>query len=556
MNKRLSRVLGLALVLVMVMALFAVPASAQDAGEMVEPIVVHSRSQAESPVEFEVTRLVVENMKQLGLNVEHRAIPWAQVIDEVWFTREGEDAWQMTAWQMVGRPERSDPDEFAYNLFHSSGIADGYNFPGYNNPDYDALAEAQRGELDRDARQNILFEAQEMIAEDVPNVYFINPSTPQLVRTDIWDIDSVVTQAGIGVMNYWTWTGLTPIGDQKDIITSTTAFLDAFNPLYIAGDAPSRVTELVWDRLMRIGPDGLPQPWAAETVEWESDTSVVLTLREGMTFHDGEPVTSEDVAYSFEVIQTGEAPMYEPFASGVSEIEIIDDLSLRLTLRSASAAFETSTLAKLNIIPKHIWEPIIEDLITQEDANAETIQEEIPVGSGPYKMVAYDVNEFVILEANTDYFAPPVAERWIMNVLPNSEATLGQISTGEINFLWEWTGDSQILAEIAEADPNIELFSSPSLGMQYFAFNLRYAPFDNVAFRQAIAHVVPTESIINNIYKGFGVPADSYVSAPIEFWHNPDLPSYEFSIDAGRAVLEEAGYSWDGDGNLLYPAGD
>lgn len=556
MNKKLSRVLGLALALMMVMVLFIVPASSQSAGELVPPIVVHSVTQAERPVEFEATRLVVENMKQLGLNVEHRAIPWAQVIDEVWFTREGEDAWQMTAWRMVGRPERSDPDEFAYNLFHSTGAAEGYNFVGYNNPDYDALAEAQRSELDLEARQNILFEAQQIIAEDVPNVYFVHPSTPQLVRTDVWDVDTVVTQAGIGIHNFWTWIGLTPIGDQTSIITSTTSFLEAFNPLYIAGDAPSRVTELIYDRLMRIGPDGLPQPWAAESVEWQSDTSVMVTLREGMLWHDGEAVTSEDVAYSIESIQSGEAPQYAPFTAAIESVEIVDDLTVEITLSAPSAAFETSTLAKINLLPQHIWQPIIEDLMTQEDANAESIQEEIPVGSGPYKMVAYDVNEFVILEANTDHFSPPVADRWIMNVLPNAEATLGQISTGEINFLWEWAGDSQILSEIAEADPNVALFSSPSLGMQYFAFNVRYAPFDDVTLRRAIAHVVPTESIINNIYKGFGVEADSYVSQPIEFWHNPDLPTYEFSIETARQILEDAGYTWDEDGNLLYPAGE
>ena len=273
-----------------------------------------------------------------------------------------------------------------------------------------------------------------------------------------------------------------------------------------------------------------------------------------MKWHDGEDVTSEDVVYSFESVQSGEAPQYTPFIRSVDTIEVIDDLSVRINLVAPSAAFETSTLSKLNLLPEHIWRPIIEDLLTKDDAIAEDIQEDLPIGSGPYKMVAFDVNEYVILERNDDHFSPPVADGWIMNVLPNQEATLGQISIGEINFLWEWAGDSAVLAQIAEADPNIALFSSPSLGMHYFAFNLRYPPFDDVAMRQAIAHLVPKASIINNIYKGFAVPADSYVSTPIEFWHNPALTSYEFSIDAARQVLADAGYSWDDDGRLLYPA--
>ena len=553
MYRKLTRIAAAVALMMMVLAL-AAPISSQSAGEVIPTITVRSVTQAERPVEFETTRLVVENMKGLGLDVVHRAVPWAQLIDEVWFTREGDEAWEMTIWRMVGRPERSDPDEFAYNLFHSSMAASGYNFVGYNNPDYDAIAEAQRAELDLDVRQGLLFQAQEMIANDVPNVYFAHPSTPQLVRTDVWDIDTVVTQAGIGIHNFWTWTGLTPIGDQDTIITSTTSFLEAFNPLYIAGDAPSRVTELIWDRLMRIGPDGLPRPWAAESVDWESDTSVVITLREGMNWHDGEAVTAEDVVYSIEAVQSGEAPQYSPFAAAVADMEIIDDLTVRISLSEPSAAFETSTLAKLNLLPEHVWRPIIDDLLTQDDANAESIQEDIPIGSGPYKMVAFDVNEYVILEANTDHFSPPAASGWIMNVLPNQEATLGQIAIGEMNFLWEWAGDSEVLAQIAEGDPNVALFSSPSLGMRYFAFNLRHAPFDDVALRRAVAHVVPKESIVNNIYKGFAVTADSYVSTPIEFWHNPNLPDYEFDVDMGRQVLAEAGYTWDDEGRLQYPS--
>ena len=133
--------------------------SAQDMGDPVEPIIVLSNTQAEDPIEFESTRLLVENMRRLGLNVEHSATPWSNYSQIVWFNRLNEpeafggDGWQMTAWRMVARPERMDPDEFVFNLFHSSTAENGYNFVGYDNPEYDALAEAQRGESDPEARQ-------------------------------------------------------------------------------------------------------------------------------------------------------------------------------------------------------------------------------------------------------------------------------------------------------------------------------------------------------------------------------------------------------------------
>lgn len=565
------KLLGLGALLALLLAIGLLPASSQSMGEAVPTIVVRSVTQAERPIEYETTRLVVENMRELGLDVEHRAVPWAQLIDEVWYTRTGDDAWEMTYWRMVGRPERSDPDEFTYNLFHSSVRDGGYNFIGYNNPDYDSLAEAQRVEVaDKEARLDIICEAQQIIRNDMVNAYFVHPLTPQVVNTQVFNPDSVVTQAGIGVHNFWTWIGIEPTGDETTLTTSTTSFLNSFNPLEIAGDAPSRVTEMTWDRLMRINPIGVAEPWAAEKVTWEDPLNVVVTLREGMTWHDGEPVTAEDAAYTFEAALAGttqtdedgnesfraEAPDYYPFARNVANIEIIDDLNVRYTLHTPSAAFETSSLAKLNLIPEHVWRPIIEDLLTKDDADVDSIQEEIPIGSGPFKYVAFDVNEFVLLEAFDDHWARPKIDAWLMNVLPNQEATLGQIQSGEMNFLWEWPGDPGVLQDIVDSNEQLDLFSAISIGFQYFAFNVRYEPFDDVNFRQAVAHVIPQQFIIDNIYNGMAAPADSFVSAALEYWRQcDDLPSYDFSIDGARALLEGAGYSWDDEGRLHYPGG-
>ena len=519
-------------------------------GQPVPKIVVLSNVQGADPIEFESTRLLVENMRRLGLDVEHRAMPWEQQADLVWYERTN---WQMTAWRMVGRPERMDPDEFVVNLFHSDTAESGYNFVGYTNPEYDALAEAQRAETDPEKRRELIFQAQEIIARDVPYIYVAHPSLPQLVRIDVWDKNSIVDAQGIGVQNFWTWIGLTPLGNQKAIIANTGDQIQAINPLYISGDADSRITELIWDRLMRIGPDGLPKPWAAESVEWEDNLNILVTLREGMKWHDGQPVTVEDVKFSFEAPKGGEVPMYAKFVAAIENVEIVDDRTVRFTLNRPWVAFETASLAKLNLVPKHIWEPILADL-AGSDANAESYQEEVPIGSGPYRFVAWQPGESVILEANPDHFQPPKAEKWILRIIPTQESALGQIQTGELNFLREWEGDAEILKQVADSDPNIELFASPELGFRFFAFNLRVEPFNDPVLRRAVAHVLPRNAIVANIYKGFAVPADSYVSVAIDYWHDPNLPQYEYDIEAARQLLADAGYTWDSNGRLLYPA--
>jgi len=535
--------------------------SAQDSGAPVEKVIVLSNTQAEDPIEFESARLLVENMRQLGLDVEHRAVPWATYSDIVWYNRlnepeaQGGDGWQMTAWRMVARPERMDPDEFVVNLFSSSTAQDGYNFVGYNNPEYDTVAQQQRGETDPEARRTLIFRAQELIAQDVPYVYVAHPELPQLVRTDVWDPASVVDAQGIGIQNFWTWISLTPLTDQRAIITNTGDALVAINPLYIAGDAPSRVTELIWDRLMRIGPDGLAIPWAAESVTWLDDVTVEVKLRSGMMWHDGNPVTAEDVKFSFEVPASSEAPMYAPFVRRIASVDIIDESTLHFTLLEPWVAFEVASLAKINLIPRHIWEPLITELQNSDDtAEQLTIEQAPAIGSGPFRYVDWQENEILILEANRDHFSPPQADQWIIKILPNAETALGQIQTGELNFLREFEGDAQILAEVADADPNIELYASPDLGFRFFGFNLRFPPFDNLTLRQAVAHAMPKDSIIQNIYRGFAVPADSYVSVAIDYWHNPNLPQYEFSIEVARQLLADAGFSWDSDGMLHYPS--
>lgn len=525
--------------------------SAASAGEPVPAITVLSNVQAADPIEFESTRLLVENMRQLGLEVEHRAMPWEQQADLVWYNRQD---WQMTAWRMVGRPERMDPDELVVNLFHSSTAEDGYNFVGYQNPEYDEVALEQRAILDEEERRAVVYEAQEIIARDVPYIFVAHPQLPFAYRSDVWNPDTIVEAQGIGIKNFWTFVQAEPVGDQTSFVLNASDVIQAINPLFISGAYDSWITELIWDRLMRIGPDGLAEPWAAESVEWEDDTTVLVTLREGMTWHDGEPVTADDVIFSFQAPADGEAPMYKPFVDKITNAEKVDERTVRFTLSDPWSAFEVASLAKVNLIPQHVWEPILEDLADKEE-NAESYQEDVPIGSGPYKFVAWQSSEQVVLEANPDHFAAPQAERWILRIIPNVESALGQLRTGELNFLSDWAGDATILEQTAEEDPNIEMVATTEVGFRFFALNTRLAPFDDPAFRRAVAHVVPKEAIIQNIFKGFALPADSHVSRAIDYWHNPDLPQYEFDMERARQILEEAGYTWDDQGRLLMPSG-
>lgn len=520
------------------------------AAEEIRTINIVTRPQAAQPAEFQFTQLIAQEWRRLGLDVNVEVMPWEQMIQEIWFSRE---EWDTTAWQMVGRPERSDPDEIVFNLFHSSTAEQGFNFIGYKNPAYDALVEAQRVALDPDERRELVRQAQAMLAADQPNMMLAHPQSTFAFNNTIWNPDSVVDQSGIGIRNTWSFLQIEPFGDVTDIILNSSDNVTAINPLYISGGTDSWITELIYDRLMRIGPDGLPQLWAAESYEWIDDTTITVTLREDMMWHDGQPVTPEDVVFSFEAAGSGEAPMYSPFVSGIADMTV-DGMDITFTLSQPSAPFLTASLAKINLIPMHIWAPVIEEQLTLE-TNAESFQEEVPVGSGPYRFGSWTLNEEVVLEANADHWAAPNADRWILRIVPNVEAALGMLRSGEINFLSDFPGDPTVVVAAAEEDPNLTAVSTIDIGFRYVAFNHRRPPFNDPAFRRALSAAVDRRLIVGAAFQGFAVPSNSVVSPALAFWHNEETTTgMEAGIDVAQQMLAEAGYLVV-DGLLNYPEG-
>lgn len=445
---------------------------AHAAGDRIRTLTLFSQPQAGEPHEFQSIQLIAQTWRKLGLDVKVEVMPWEQMSDRVWYKR---DSWDMTAWQMVGRPERSDPDELLFNLFHSSTAENGYNFVNYKNAEYDAVAADQRKETDPEKRKSLVFRAQETISRDQPIINLVHPRLAYAFNKSVWDEGSIVEQAGIGIKNFWSFISMKPVGEKKDIVLNSSANIIAINPLYVSGPVDSWITELVWDRLLRVGADGLPKPWAAESYQWIDQTTIDVTLRAGLKWHDGTPVTLDDVIFSFTAPQGDKAPMYKPFVSNIAGIEKAGERTLRFKLKAPSAPFLVATLSKVNIIPKAVWEKRLADLAGKPET-AEKIQEEKPLGSGPFRFVRWLKNEEVLLEANPDHFAAPKASRWILRVVPNTEAALGMFKSGELNFLSDYSGDPKILEALVAETPNLKLVTTIDLGFRYVAMNERRPP--------------------------------------------------------------------------------
>jgi peptide/nickel transport system substrate-binding protein len=521
-----------------------------EAGDAIRPLVLISKPQAVDPAQYQAAQLVMQEWRKLGLKISLQVLPPTQLTTAVWMNRL---KWDMTTWEMVGRPERSDPDELLYALFHSSLAENGYDFVGYKSAEYDRLAEAQRAEGDRDKRAVLVKQAQMLIAKDQPYVYLVHPQRSMAFNSDVWDAATVKVEAGIGIRNFWTFLGARPLGAQKDMILNAPQPTATINPVRMDAIG-SWITDLIWDKLTRVDLDGNPVPWAAESVSWVDPLTVDAVLREGMSFHDGKPVTVDDVVFSYEMTKVqARCPQFFPNVANIDTVKATGPRTIRFVLKAPQAAFFTITLSKIPIVPKHVWKPIM-DSLEGTAATAEDFREPGKVGSGPFRFVHWRDPEEVMLARFDGHWAPPKLERWILRTVPNQEATLGMLRNGEINFLAIFTGDPQNVAEVAKQVPFIKVVTTTDLGFQFIAMNLRRPPFDDPAFRVALSTAISRKVMAAAAWNGFAEPAGSCVSSALPFWHEPGSILMGGDLAKAKALLAAAGYTVSG-GALHYPAG-
>ncbi|MFL5196151.1 MAG: ABC transporter substrate-binding protein [Microvirga sp.] len=507
----------------------------QGAGDPVRKIILYSDTQGAVPQSFQAAQLIAQAWRQLGLDVEVRPTARQQLSQVVWYERE---RWDATMWRMVGRPERSDPDELVFNLFHSSTAPRGFNFVGYKSPEYDRIAEQQRQAVDIEARKKLIREAQAIVSRDAPYAFLIHPKTLQAFNQQIWDAGSIVIQKGVGIRNFWTFVGAAPKGAQRTMIINSGTQLQAIHPLYIAGAPDSWVNELVWDRLVRVGPDGLPRPWAAESFTFVNDRTVDVTIRDGMTFHDGRPVTVDDVIFSFEApMRTDKVPMFKPFVSDIEAIERTGERGLRFNLKQVNSAFATTALGRVFIAPKHVWEPHLKS-VEGKPENIESIRDSANVGSGPFRQVRARLNEEIVLERFDKHWAVPKMDRLVVRIIPNAEAVIGMMRSGELNLLAEYGGDPEVLEALAKEVPAIKITQETDIGMEFLGFNNRRPPFSDPAFRAALSAAIDRDVLVQAAWNGFAVPSTSHVSPALPFWYAADVKPPASGVPAAREMLK------------------
>lgn len=307
---------------------------------------------------------------------------------------------------------------------------------------------------------------------------------------------------------------------------------------------------MVYDKLVEPSPYvGQAQNWLATEVKQISDDGRVweITLRDGVKWHDGTDLTAQDVAFTFNYYREGPANRWTHHASAVPRIEgveVLDRLRVRLTSVKPMPNFDRVTAADLPILQKAQWENV-------EDPRTLT---ELPVGTGPYRLIDYRADEYYHLEANAEYWnGKPLVKELTLVMIKDPQTMFTALRTGELDAAARSLPPELVLQWAS--DPSIEIAKAPSLWGAWLDLNLSKEMFANRDVRRALSLGVNTEPMLERIMLGMGKSGATGWPHVDSFWTRPDL-SVPYDVEAAKAVLDEQGYvDADDDGYRDYPDG-
>lgn len=339
------------------------------------------------------------------------------------------------------------------------------------------------------------------------------------------------------------------------VVLSFTRQPDSMFPDYAATATASYAMAVVYNSLVQINASGEALPELAESWEMSDDQrTFTFTLRDDVLWHDGEPFTAQDVAFTFELSADpdytgsyydatilGAEAKRNGEADSVEGIEVIDDHTIAITTVEPNALFLSSIGGRF-IMPEHVLADIpVADYASSAQANT-------PIGTGPYRVVSWARDEAITYEAFDDYFGGrPNITTYIWRVIPEATVHITELLNGQVDIVPEVPAED--FASL-EGEPGIQTLRLPGVNMVTLMVNTDDPLLADARTRQALSTAIDRQSIIDVVSAGLGDVVTSQIHPSLPEY-NPDLPGQPFDPEAASALLAEVGWSdEDGDGIL------
>jgi peptide/nickel transport system substrate-binding protein len=293
----------------------------------------------------------------------------------------------------------------------------------------------------------------------------------------------------------------------------------------------------MFNGLLRFSPTLEPLPELARAWTISPDgLEYIFNLQPNVQFHDGRPMTADDVIFSIMRFHTELAPRARAIFSLIDTCTAPDPHTVRITLKRAFQPFLLMfDVTACAIVPKHLFDG-------QDFRQAPAVQR--PVGTGPFRFTEWQRGNFIRLDRFDGYWKPnqPYLDTIIFRIVPDSQSRQVALETGAVQLTS--SGDIEPFAIPGlRARPNLEVRTD---GWEYFAplswieTNHRVAPLNDVRVRQAISHAIDRNFIAQRLWFGVGKPATSPIASATRF-HDPSVRLQAYDPRAAQQLLDAAG---------------
>jgi peptide/nickel transport system substrate-binding protein len=308
------------------------------------------------------------------------------------------------------------------------------------------------------------------------------------------------------------------------------------DPAAYSDRATETVLRNVFDGLVTRTPDNRIIPELARDYRWLDDKTIEFDLKRGVTFHNGETLTADDVVFTFErILNQDIGAQRRGFIQEVNRVAKVDDYRVRFELKGPWPVF-LQLLVHNQIVPKDYLNRVGDIEFARQ-----------PVGCGPFKFVEGNLNEQIVLERFDDYYGgadklppvgPPYLDRVIFRMMPGAEARAAALLAGEVHLIQNVPQHmvSQLIAQ-AEVIVKTTVGTRP----KFMDLNVTMPPFDDVRVRRALNYAVDADSVLAKVAGGYGIVLPGPLS-PANLYVDPELKPYGYDLEKARALLDEAGY--------------
>jgi peptide/nickel transport system substrate-binding protein len=303
------------------------------------------------------------------------------------------------------------------------------------------------------------------------------------------------------------------------------------DPQKVPAFTSHRVFELVYSRLTSLTPDLAVQPDLAESWTVSSDGKTFTFKLRSAKFHNGDPVTAADVKFTFDRILTVDGSVAKSLFADIDSVATPDDRTVVFNMKQPN----------VTILP-YMASPNA-SIVSQKVANAngnDLSKKEAAIGSGPFKMSEWVPDNYMLLEANKDYYLSglPYLDAVRINVVPDQAGLVAALRTKAADMaLIEDARTAQSLRQ----EQGITLDAKPSPNYNLLFINTKRKPFDNVKVRQAIAYAVDRQQIIDAVALGEGEITGPIAPALAQFaLPSSEYPSYKRDVNKAKQLLQEA----------------